>query len=69
MWKGRAIAFVEALMKILVVMRDAEYVLLDSGDYNYFYLLKDSLNWIKRDSDNKPVMFFRYTNSVDSLVF
>lgn len=46
---------------------DAEYVLLDSGDYNYFYLLKDSLNWIKRDRGNKPAMFFRYTNSVDSL--
>jgi len=41
MWKGRAIAFVEALMKILVYMRDAEYVLLDANTIrNYFHLPK-----------------------------
>lgn len=39
MWKGRAIAFVEALMKILVAMRDAEYILLDANTVrNYFTL-------------------------------
>src|SRR3990167_4760718 len=29
MWKGRAIAFVEALMKVLVYARDKNYILLD----------------------------------------
>jgi len=39
MWKGRAIAFVEALMRILVAMRDAEYILLDANVVrNYFTL-------------------------------
>lgn len=39
MWKGRAIAFVEALMKILVAMRDAGYILLDANSIrNYFAL-------------------------------
>lgn len=39
MWKGRAIAFVEALMKILVYMRDAGYILLDANTIrNYFTL-------------------------------
>lgn len=39
MWKGRAIAFVEALMKILVAMRDAGYILLDANNIrNYFSL-------------------------------
>jgi intracellular multiplication protein IcmO len=37
MWKGRAIAFVEALMKILVAMRDAGHILLDANTIrNYF---------------------------------
>jgi intracellular multiplication protein IcmO len=41
MWKGRAIAFVEALMKILVYMRDADYILLDANSIrNYFHLPK-----------------------------
>ncbi len=31
MWKGRAIAFVEALMKVLVTMRDAGHILLDAA--------------------------------------
>jgi len=31
MWKGRAISFVEALMKILVAMRDAGNILLDAN--------------------------------------
>ena len=39
MWKGRAIAFVEALMKVLVAMRDAGHVLLDANSIrNYFPL-------------------------------
>lgn len=39
MWKGRAIAFVEALMKILVAMRDAGHILLDANTVrNYFHL-------------------------------
>lgn len=39
MWKGRAIAFVEALMRVLVAMRDAGYILLDANSIrNYFSL-------------------------------
>lgn len=39
MWKGRAIAFVEALMKLLVAMRDMGYILLDANTIrNYFAL-------------------------------
>lgn len=39
MWKGRAISFVEALMKILVTMRDAGHILLDANTIrNYFSL-------------------------------
>lgn len=39
MWKGRAITFVEALMKILVAMRDAGHILLDANTIrNYFEL-------------------------------
>ena len=39
MWKGRAIAFVEALMKVLVAMRDAGHILLDANTIrNYFGL-------------------------------
>ncbi len=39
MWKGRAIAFVEALMKVLVAMRDAGNILLDANAIrNYFHL-------------------------------
>lgn len=39
MWKGRAIAFVEALMKVLVAMRDAGHILLDANTIrNYFVL-------------------------------
>lgn len=39
MWKGRAIAFVEALMKVLVAMRDAGHILLDANVIrNYFVL-------------------------------
>lgn len=39
MWKGRAMVFVEALMKVLVAMRDAGYILLDANTIrNYFQL-------------------------------
>jgi intracellular multiplication protein IcmO len=39
MWKGRAIAFVEALLKVLVAMRDAGHILLDANSIrNYFAL-------------------------------
>lgn len=39
MWKGRAIAFVEALMRVMVAMRDAGYILLDAHVIrNYFGL-------------------------------
>jgi intracellular multiplication protein IcmO len=41
MWKGRAISFVESLMKVLVAMRDAGYLLLDANTIrNYFHLTK-----------------------------
>lgn len=41
MWKGRAIGFVEALMKVLVAMRDAGHLLLDANSIrNYFHLPK-----------------------------
>lgn len=39
MWKGRAISFVEALMKVLVPMRDMGHILLDANSIrNYFHL-------------------------------
>jgi intracellular multiplication protein IcmO len=39
MWKGRAIAFVEALMRLLVYMRDEGAILLDANSIrNYFSL-------------------------------
>ncbi|MHA7840895.1 MAG: TraM recognition domain-containing protein [Gammaproteobacteria bacterium] len=39
MWKGRAISFIEALMKILAYMRDQEHILLDANTVrNYFTL-------------------------------
>ncbi|MGE3921062.1 MAG: TraM recognition domain-containing protein [Gammaproteobacteria bacterium] len=39
MWKGRAISFVEALMKVLVYMRDQGHILLDANIIrNYFSL-------------------------------
>jgi intracellular multiplication protein IcmO len=39
MWKGRAIVFVEALMKVLVFMRDKGKILLDANSVrNYFEL-------------------------------
>lgn len=41
MWKGRAIVFVEALMKVLVYMRDKGKILLDANAIrNYFELTR-----------------------------
>jgi len=41
MWKGRAIAFVEALMRVLVYMRDQGHILLDANTIrNYFGLTR-----------------------------
>ena len=41
MWKGRAIAFVEALMRLLVFMRDEGAILLDANSIrNYFDLTR-----------------------------
>jgi intracellular multiplication protein IcmO len=41
MWKGRAIVFVEAIMKILVYMRDKGKILLDANSIrNYFDLTR-----------------------------
>lgn len=41
MWKGRAIGFVEALMRVLVAMRDAGHILLDANVIrNYFHLTR-----------------------------
>lgn len=41
MWKGRAIAFVEALMRLLVYMRDQGAILLDANTIrNYFELTR-----------------------------
>lgn len=39
MWKGRAISFVEALMKLLVYMRDAGHLLLDANSVRNYFLL------------------------------
>lgn len=39
MWKGRAIGFVEALMRVLVTMRDAGYILLDANTIRQYFLL------------------------------
>ncbi|WP_318010183.1 TraM recognition domain-containing protein [Cysteiniphilum sp. JM-1] len=39
MWKGRAISFVEALMKCLVYLRDKDYLLLDAGTIRRYLVL------------------------------
>lgn len=39
MWKGRAINFVESLMKILTVMRDAGHILLDANSIRDYFIL------------------------------
>jgi intracellular multiplication protein IcmO len=39
MWKGRAISFVEALMKVLVYMRDRGAILLDANTIRNYFLL------------------------------
>ncbi len=39
MWKGRAIGFVEAIMKVLVAMRDSGNILLDANTVRNYFLL------------------------------
>jgi intracellular multiplication protein IcmO len=40
MWKGRAMVFVEALMKVLVYMRDKGHILLDANSIRNYFLLE-----------------------------
>lgn len=40
MWKGRAISFVEALMKVLVAMRDEGHILLDANSIRSYFILE-----------------------------
>ncbi|MBS0286303.1 MAG: TraM recognition domain-containing protein [Proteobacteria bacterium] len=40
MWKGRAISFVEALMKILVGMRDEGHILIDANVIRSYFMLE-----------------------------
>jgi intracellular multiplication protein IcmO len=40
MWKGRAIVFVEALMKVLVYMRDKGKILLDANTIRNYFMLE-----------------------------
>ena len=40
MWKGRAISFVEALMKILCAMRDEGHILLDANTIRSYFILE-----------------------------
>lgn len=40
MWTGRAINFVESLMKVLTVMRDAGYILLDANSIRDYFILE-----------------------------
>ena len=48
MWKGRAIAFVEALMKILVYQRDLGNILLDANTIRNYFIL-ERLEMITQD--------------------
>ncbi len=40
MWTGRAINFVEALMKVLAAMRDAGHILLDANSIRDYFILE-----------------------------
>lgn len=40
MWKGRAIVFVEALMRVLVYMRDQGHILLDANTIRNYFILE-----------------------------
>lgn len=40
MWTGRAINFVESLMRVLTVMRDAGHILLDANSIRDFFILE-----------------------------
>lgn len=48
MWKGRAIVFVESLMKILCAMRDQGHILLDANTIRQYFIL-DKLEIIALD--------------------
>ncbi len=48
MWKGRAIVFVEALMRVLVYMRDEGHILLDANSIRNYFIL-DRLEAITLD--------------------
>ena len=64
MWKGRAINFVESLLKILVAMRDAGHILLDANSIrNYFMLEKLEQIVI----DKKFPVTDTYSVSIDNL--
>ncbi|WP_192485059.1 MULTISPECIES: type IV secretory system conjugative DNA transfer family protein [Cysteiniphilum] len=39
MWKGRAISFIEALMRLLVYLRDEDYLLLDASLIRRYFVL------------------------------
>jgi intracellular multiplication protein IcmO len=57
MWKGRAIAFVEALMRVLVTARDAGLILLDANTIrNYFPLekLEEMVDKVLIRQDQEP---------------
>jgi len=40
MWKGRAINFVESLMKIMCAMRDAGHILMDANSIREYFILE-----------------------------
>ncbi len=40
MWKGRAISFIEALMRILVYLRDQDALLLDAGTVRRYFTIE-----------------------------
>ncbi|MBK2124406.1 type IV secretory system conjugative DNA transfer family protein, partial [Fangia hongkongensis] len=61
MWKGRAISFVEALMRILVYLRDQGYLLLEANTIRRYFVL-DVLEDLL--ADNKVL---DHNNSVVSL--
>ncbi|OGT68339.1 MAG: phosphoesterase, partial [Gammaproteobacteria bacterium RIFCSPHIGHO2_12_FULL_45_9] len=68
MWKGRAIGFVEALMRVLVTMRDAGYILLDANTIrNYFLLPKLEAMAVDRlflREDDEPINLENFPRSV-----
>ncbi|MGE4349430.1 MAG: type IV secretory system conjugative DNA transfer family protein [Candidatus Berkiella sp.] len=77
MWKGRAISFVEALMKILVGMRDEGHILLDANLIrNYFLLEKLEMIVVDRrfplnEKDSVPLdgMNPAYLDPIDNYIY